>query len=73
MYNIIKLKFTVIASFGANTVILSSKQYLIHRKTEYDSSCDGTGLDSKSKKLNNNHQKKNPNQPQTTKLQDILS
>lgn len=32
MYNIINLKFTVIASCGANIVILSSKQYLIHRR-----------------------------------------
>lgn len=43
MYNVIKLKFTVIASCGAYIVTFSSKQYLIHGKTENNKSCEGNG------------------------------
>lgn len=51
MYNI-QLKFTVIASCGATIVTVSPKQYLIHRKIENNNSCEGTELDSHSKKGN---------------------
>lgn len=74
MYNIIKLKFTVIASCGANIVILSSKQYLIHRKIENNNSCEGMDLNSKSKKTQQQNQKQTTTtKKKPTKIQDILS
>lgn len=64
MYNVIKLKFTVIASCGAYIVTFSSKQYLIHGKTENNKSCEGNGSWFYKKKPDNDKRGEKPKAPQ---------